>query len=274
MGAVRVDLTAARAAVEVAASQAADLVRSLPDPSSRVPGLDWTVGQTAAHLVAAARFYPRYATGQATPEATIDLAEGNLHRIAQVGDHGLVELADLLVAEPQRLFEQTADLAPDHPVAFHGGATLDLAAQIGILLGEYLVHGLDLARSARRPWPIDPDHARLVIAGATALLPAIWTPTPPGASGSATMSASAAARGSACESRMGPPPSSRDRSGRWTATSRPSRWPSSSWPMVEAPSGRRSFGARSQPGAANPGERSGSPASWRTPNQWRSRRRK
>jgi hypothetical protein len=66
MGAVRVDLTAARAAVEVAASQAADLVRSLPDPSSRVPGLDWTVGQTAAHLVAAARFYPRYATGQAT----------------------------------------------------------------------------------------------------------------------------------------------------------------------------------------------------------------
>jgi hypothetical protein len=39
MAAVPVDLTAARAAVEVAASQAADLIRSLPDPSSRVPGL-------------------------------------------------------------------------------------------------------------------------------------------------------------------------------------------------------------------------------------------
>lgn len=176
MGAVPVDLTAARAAVQVAASQAADLVRSLPDPSSRIPGLNWTVGQTAAHLVAAAQFYPRYATGQATPEATIDLAEGNLHRIAQVGDHGLAELADLLVAETQRLLEQTADLAPDHRVAFHGGATLDLAAQTGILLGEYLVHGLDLARSARRPWPIDPDHARLVIAGATALLPRYLDP--------------------------------------------------------------------------------------------------
>lgn len=101
MGAVPVDLTAARAAVEVAASRVADLVRSLPDPSSRVSGLDWTVGQTAAHLVAAVRVYPGYATGQATPEATIDLAEGNLQRIAQVGDHGLGELADLLVAETQ-----------------------------------------------------------------------------------------------------------------------------------------------------------------------------
>jgi hypothetical protein len=99
MGAVPVDLTAARAAVEVAASQVADLVRSLPDPSRRVPGLDWTVGQTAAHLVAAARVYPRYATGQATPEVTIDLAEGNLDRIAQVGDHRLAELADQLVAD-------------------------------------------------------------------------------------------------------------------------------------------------------------------------------
>jgi uncharacterized protein (TIGR03083 family) len=171
MGAVRVDLAAARAAVEVAASQAADLVRSLPDPRRRVPGLDWTVGQTAAHLVAAARFYPRYATGQVAPEATIDLAEGNLDRIAQVGDHGLAELADLLVAETQRLLELTAELAPDHRVAFHGGTILDLSAQTGILLGEYLIHGLDLARSARRPWPIDPGHARLVIAGATALLP-------------------------------------------------------------------------------------------------------
>jgi len=97
MGTVSVDLAAARAAVEVTAQRAADLMRSLPDPSIRVPGLDWTVGQTAAHLVAAARVYPRYATGQLTPEATIDLAEGNLHRIAQVGDHGLAELADLLL---------------------------------------------------------------------------------------------------------------------------------------------------------------------------------
>jgi integrase len=34
------------------------------------------------------------------------------------------------------------------------------------------------------------------------------------------------------------------------------------WPTVEGPSGRRSFAARSPPGAANPGGRWGSRASW------------
>lgn len=170
MGTLPVDLAAARAAVDVTARQVADLMRSLPDPGAGVPGLAWTVGQTAAHLVAAARSYPRYATGQAAPEATIDLADGNLERIAQVGERSLPELADLLVEETQQLLELTAGLGPDHRVAFHGGATLDLAEQTGILLGEYLIHGLDLARSVPRSWPIDPGHARLVIAAAAALL--------------------------------------------------------------------------------------------------------
>jgi hypothetical protein len=48
MGAVPVDPVAVRAGVAAAAGQAAELVRSLPDPAAPVPSLDWTVAQIAA----------------------------------------------------------------------------------------------------------------------------------------------------------------------------------------------------------------------------------
>lgn len=166
-----VDLAQARSAVQVAAKQVSDLVRSLPDPQALVPGLDWTVGQTAAHMVAAAVNYPRFAIGQATPETTIDLREGNLERIRQVGSEDLSDLADRLVGETDRYLDRTAGLPADLRVPFFGGVTVSLAAQTGILLGEYVVHGHDLARSAGKPWRIDPSHAVVVIGALTTLLP-------------------------------------------------------------------------------------------------------
>ena len=169
--AVLVDLAQVRRALAISATRASELVGSLPDPETSVPGLDWTVRQTAAHMVAGAMNYLRYATGQAAPEATIDLREGNLERIERVGSHDLTELAHAIVEETDRYLERTAEFSPDHRVPFFGGTTVSLATQTGILLGEYVVHGHDLARSARQRWNIDPSHARLVIGSITAVLP-------------------------------------------------------------------------------------------------------
>src|SRR5829696_6692115 len=69
MNGMLIDLAQARSALRVAAGHASELIRSWPDPRAPVPGLEWTVGQTAAHMVAVPMNYLCYATGQAEPEA-------------------------------------------------------------------------------------------------------------------------------------------------------------------------------------------------------------
>lgn len=176
MNALLVDLAQARSALQAAARRASALVGSLPDPQAPVPDLDWTVGQTAAHMVAAPRSFQLYNTGQASPEDTVDLSVGNLERIRQVGSQDLTELANLLVEETDRYLQRTADLPADHRVPFYGETTVSLAAQTGILLGESVVHGRDLARSAGRPWRIDPADALLVVEAITAVMPRYLNP--------------------------------------------------------------------------------------------------
>ncbi len=173
-----VDLAAARAAVEAAAGDAAALIGSTPAAAMETAarGLDWTVGQTAAHLVASTRSLGGLAVRRIAPEPGVDLAEVNLSRIAQVGARNPAALADLLLEEAARFLTETAGRPADDSFPFYGGSTANLAAGTAILLGEYLVHGLDIARSLGRRWRIDPGHARLVIAGSTAVLPAYVDP--------------------------------------------------------------------------------------------------
>jgi uncharacterized protein (TIGR03083 family) len=172
LGGVPVDHVAARAALEMVALQAAAVIRSVPDMDAPTRGLDWTVGQTAAHLVAGNRIMAGLAARSITPEPGVDLTEVNLRRLEQVQERDPATMADRLVAEARRVLDETAGRPADDTYPFYGGATVSLAANTAILLGEYLIHGLDIARSVAWPWHIDPDHARLVIAGATQVLPA------------------------------------------------------------------------------------------------------
>ena len=48
---------------------------------------------------------------------------------------------------------------------------------LGLGLGEYRLHGRDVAKALDRPWPITPDDARLVLASALPLLPLLVDPS-------------------------------------------------------------------------------------------------
>jgi uncharacterized protein (TIGR03083 family) len=165
------DLPATRAALEVVGRRLVELLAAVPDPQAPTRGLAWTLGETSLHLAGGPARYADFARGRALPEPTIDLGPVNARRIAAQPERTPSVLARRLDANTRRYLAETAELPATHPVPFFGGVTIQLAAQSAILLGEFVVHGHDLARSIGRPWPIEAAHARLIIAALTALLP-------------------------------------------------------------------------------------------------------
>jgi uncharacterized protein (TIGR03083 family) len=143
----------------------------VPDPQAPTRGLAWTLGETSLHIAGGPARYADFAGGRARPEPAIDLSPVNLQRMAADPERAPSVLARRLAANTRRYLAETAELPATHPVPFFGGVTIELAAQSAILLGEFVVHGDDVARSLGRPWPIDPAHARLIVAAITALLP-------------------------------------------------------------------------------------------------------
>lgn len=169
--AVPLDLPATRAALEAVARRLVGLLEAVPDPAAPTRGLAWTLGETSLHLADGPALYADFARGRALPEPTIDLGPVFARRMAAQPERTPSLLARRLEANTRRYLAETAELPATHPVPFFGAVTIELAVQSAILLGEFAVHGHDVARSIGRRWPIEAAHARLVVAALTALLP-------------------------------------------------------------------------------------------------------
>jgi uncharacterized protein (TIGR03083 family) len=162
-------------ALRANAARTAAVIRAAKDPGKRVPGLAWTVGETAAHLVAEFTDYTAYAQGRKDP------GEGD-----QAGDpsrRNAVANAAQLRADPERDPARLADrlgpavdgflaVAPrGDRVLVSNGLEMTWATMSSALLGELLVHGWDIARASGRPWSIDRADALQVIAGVMTMVP-------------------------------------------------------------------------------------------------------
>jgi uncharacterized protein (TIGR03083 family) len=169
--AVPLDLPATRVALEGVGRRLVELLAAVPDPQAPTRGLAWTLGETSLHIAAGPGRYADFARGRALPEPTIDLGPVSRQRLAAESERTPSVLARRLEENTRRYLAETAVLPGTHPVPFFGGLTIELAAQSAILLGEFIVHGYDVARSVGRPWPIEAAHARLIVAGVTAVLP-------------------------------------------------------------------------------------------------------
>jgi len=168
------------AALAGAAGRTAQLLRSGLDPAALVPGLTWTAAESAAHLVADLNEHTAILTGTyhapgtaGGPGSQRNPAErGAAANRAQLGafpERDLIVLA-ALVEEAAAAFGIALAAQPNRgPVVTANGVPMDPSTLVSVLLGEQLIHGLDLARSAGRPWSIARGDALLVIPGMMAI---------------------------------------------------------------------------------------------------------
>ncbi|MFE5487908.1 maleylpyruvate isomerase family mycothiol-dependent enzyme [Streptomyces sp. NPDC056527] len=165
----------ARAALRAAIPRLVRLLRDLPDRDAPSGVPVWTVGDVGAHL--AAVYLGLCST--VSPDETVDwdsiLPPGDgpfIERVTAMNATSIklftgddrARLDDFVAERGEAFLRVTEGLAPDTPIVVPWyGQEITLATATGLMLSETLVHGLDIARGARLPWPIGPDEASLVL---------------------------------------------------------------------------------------------------------------
>jgi uncharacterized protein (TIGR03083 family) len=149
------------------AREVGDLLRAAPAAATPVPGTTWSVGKLGAHLVSVPRRYRRMIEDEVPfPEK---LSAMNEAEIDAVGVTDPPELADLLESEIARLLVLLGNNG-NRAVPFFG-MQHTVAGVGGVMLGELLLHGVDLARSLQRPWRLQRQQAVAITRGLLPSLP-------------------------------------------------------------------------------------------------------
>lgn len=155
------------------ADRLCDVLRALPTTSAAVSPA-WTVRDAAAHLVSGTAFYAELAAGATSPITELTpaaMGAFNARRLADIADTEPGALAKAVTASVDHFLDATGGRPGGTPVRWHAGVPLELSQLTGILVGEYLLHGYDIAASAGAAWPIGTDHMALASHPMRTLLP-------------------------------------------------------------------------------------------------------
>jgi uncharacterized protein (TIGR03083 family) len=174
-------------ALRSAVAHSAQLWRRVSDSDAPVPGLDWTAGETAAHVIGDLRDYTesltRFVKGYVThpdreQESPSELSAAvNARHLSSVPERNLHRLAGLLEESAQRYLAVASAVDTDAAILTPNGLTITPSTMTGLLLGEQLIHSLDIARATGRMWSISPEDARLVIPAVLTVAPSYLRPS-------------------------------------------------------------------------------------------------
>ena len=173
-------------ALRGAVARSADLWRHIDKPDAPAPGLNWTAAETAAHVVGDLRDYTqaltRHANGYMThanrpTESPSRLsAKVNARHLEELPERDLHRLADMLETSTDAYLNVAAAADPGVEIATPNGLVIGPPTMAALLLGEQLIHGLDISRSANIPWTISAADAFLVIPGVLSVAPQYLRP--------------------------------------------------------------------------------------------------
>ncbi len=156
------------------------LLRSVRDPEAHAVG-QWNLGEVAMHLSQvwitvsglARRDLSRIhevvpslagVAGDSLIRGMWDLGETTILLVKSDPERDPGVLADRIEARAAEYLSECAGADPNAPRPWLvQGATVRQSTLTYHLLNETVMHGGDIARAARRPWPIEPAHAAMVL---------------------------------------------------------------------------------------------------------------
>lgn len=174
---ISIDRQQALAAMAAAGERTADVIGAVDDPDRRTRGLDWTLAQTAAHIVAGVQYHRAWLRGEGKIDYFVpDLPEENLRGIESVKERDPAVLATIVRQGNAAFVSEAAGQPAGAAFAQEVGPDLSLEVMIAVHLGELLVHGWDIATTLGRPWAVERDEANIVARGVLPVLPMIVDP--------------------------------------------------------------------------------------------------
>jgi len=122
----------------------------------------WTVREVIAHVGSVPTFYRHQLDGlERMVDIPRDLDAANQRRVDERIGRPPLENCEELRTAARELCELLGGLEADHQIPFHAGTTITPAAIAAVVVEEVNTHGLDIARTAGRPWTIDRADALL-----------------------------------------------------------------------------------------------------------------
>jgi len=136
----------------------ADLLRTVPPDrfAAPTPCPDYDVEALRHHVLG---WLPVFAAALADPDGAAPRPDPQTHQAPADPDAAAAEVTDAA----QRMTKALDGGVADRPVQLLGAA-LPGSAVVGMVLGEVIAHGWDLARAADRPWNPDPVAVRSALA--------------------------------------------------------------------------------------------------------------
>lgn len=156
---------------------------SVTPGKTTIRGSDWNAAQVAGHVLTVLQRYTQrdlHSYEGLSPDSS-GLEAQNLSELAALGDYSVAEVLDRTwqeLADIEKKVPRTIDLHEKY--AFHGGQQIDAAGGLGNLLGEFLVHGRDVALARGKTWKIGSRNAALAMNAGLQVVPGFVRPDAPG----------------------------------------------------------------------------------------------
>jgi hypothetical protein len=148
-----------------------------------IPGSEWNAAQVAGHVLNVLRRYTQrdLHSREGLSDQGSAVTQQNEDELAALGDFSVAEVLDRTwqeLADIEKRLPRDMDLHERFP--FHGGQEIDGAGALGNLIGEFLVHGRDVALARGKQWKIGSRNAALALTVGMQVCPGYLQPDAPG----------------------------------------------------------------------------------------------